>query len=128
MRRLGLLAAMVAGAVFAGEGYLGTLTPVAVSNNNLGAGSDGGFAVPCNSKLTVQCNNADAGGAHSYDCMNLATCTALKGIYLTGNQALPTSTSNSPLGILDGGAKSCLVSAFSAENNNCTVFVRQGTE
>lgn len=114
-------------AALAGEKYLGTLTPSGVSTNNKGAGADGGFKVPTNSKITGQCVNPDGGSASTSFCVNIATCSTLIGYYLTQTQGLPTSTNGITSTLLDGGTTG-LVSAYCPEINVCTVWLRDGTE
>jgi len=126
-RLIGLGVALVALTVAAGEIAAGTLTVRGASTNNKGGTGDAGFLLGTSQKITVQCSNPDAGSAGSYICINAATCTARLGVLITGNQALPTSTAANRVVLIDGGY-TALISAYSAENNDCNVFTRQGNE
>ncbi len=160
MKKLLSVVCLLSVAAFAGEKYLGTLIPTggvscntdtlwtfgstdggsAVSsptkrNNGLiqaDAGFvDGGFDVPIMAKITVQCQNLDGGSASSYVCVNVATCSAQKGVLLTSpSDALPTSvnTTTAARETLTGDARSALVCIYSAEQNSCFVGQRTGTE
>lgn len=129
MRRLALVGLVtVALSAWAGEQWLGTLTPRISSTNNRGAANDSGFPIPLTSKITVQCANPDAGSASSYVCVGIRTCSSTLGVWVTGNQALPTSTGSNGDISLDGGYKTAVVSVYSAEANNCQVWSRSGTE
>ncbi len=135
MKRLIAIAVLIASVALAGElcsdiyGRPMVLTPRGASANNKGAtnGTDSGFSLPASQKITVQCSNPDGGAAASNICINTVTCTAIAGILITGNQALPTSTAVNQVALADGG-HTALISAYSVDNNNCIVCTRQGTE
>ncbi len=127
MKRLALIVALISAAAYAGELWVGTLTPRGLSTNNKGAGSDAGFRLGTSQKISVQCTNPDAGAAATTVCINVATCTSQLGILITGNQVLPTSTANNQVALGDGGY-TALVSAYSVDNNNCIVCLRNGNE
>ncbi len=133
MRVLLAFALLIASIAIAGEvcttpaGRPMVLTPRGASTNNKGGTGDGGFNLPMNQKITVQCVNPDGGPAASNICINTVTCTAIGGILITGNQALPTSTAGNMVALTDGGY-TALISAYSVDNNNCIVCLRNGNE
>ncbi len=133
MKRLIAFAVLVSTVAIAGEqcfdryGRWMVLTPRGLTTNNKGSGADSGFTLPASAKITVQCSNPDGGAAASNICINLATCTAVGGILITGNQALPTSTAPNQVVLTDGGY-TALISAYSVDNNNCIVCTRAGNE
>ncbi len=126
MKRLALIL-LISTAAYAGELFVGTLTPRGATTNNKGGTGDAGFRLGTSQKITVQCTNPDAGAAASTICINQVTCTAQLGVLITGNQALPTSTAPNQVTLTDGGA-TALISAYSVDNNNCNVFTRAGNE
>jgi hypothetical protein len=126
MKRIIFVVLVVAGAALAGESWVGTVSPRAGNANNRAGGTDAGFVLPANAKITVQCGLTGGGSANSYVCIDKTTCSASLGVNLTGNQALPTSTATSR--VLTDGGMSALISVYSAQNDDCLVFVRQGNE
>ena len=133
MKRLALMAVVVAGAAMAGElcktpdGRPMLLTPRAGSTSNAGGTGDAGFVLGPSVKITVQCRENAGGTASSTICIDETTCTANLGINVTGNQALPTSTSATRRRLADAGY-SAIVSAYSAGNDNCLICIRAGNE
>ena len=124
---LGIVLFLAALAALAGELPVGILTPRGASTNNKGGSGDAGFRLPAGAKLTVQCANSDGGSASTTVCINAVTCTAVGGILLTGNQALPTSSASNQVALTDGGY-TALISAYSIQSDNCVIFTRQGNE
>lgn len=141
MKRFLSVLMLCAGVAWAGETYIGTLTPTpGVSHSNLGAGGDAGFLVKQNALLTTQCLNPDGGSAATYVCTDVSTCTAGIGILLTGTQIMTTSVATS-LGTRacanpDAGTMDCptsprqsaKVSVFTAQSDVCTWWTRTGAE
>ncbi len=137
MKRLGLVVLVAGLTAAAGElctdknGRLMVLTARSLSVNNKGGTGDAGFLLGQSQKITVQCSNPDGGTNNgAVVCINVATCTNKLGLTLTGNQALPTSTAQNQVVLLDGGY-SALVSVIAnpaTDWADCLVCTRAGNE
>lgn len=129
MKKSVLLVVLVAATAFAGERYLGIINVRGGTSNNLGvAGADAGFNIPSRAKITVQCNNLDAGSANAFVGVDVAAIDAGRGVRITGNQALPTSVGACATANIDGGMW-CVISVFSTDAlDDCTVWERSGNE
>lgn len=120
MRHAIAAACLLAVTALAGEKYLGTISANTSYNNST---SDGGFSIPSNQKLSIQCTE----GAYVVICDKLTGCTATatSGVKLPADALFQTSTPSTT----NGAAYVAVLSTLTDGGySNCRVFTRSGTE
>lgn len=130
IRRLLVVSLVVAGAAFAGDRYIGTISSGGAAANNRASSNDAGFVVPQSTKLSVSCLY-DA--YMVIDSPSAATSTTGVVVYSSLSVPFPTSSGGMFSVTLDGGANApitTIVSILPVDGgvNSCRLFTRLGTE